>query len=315
MEYRLWDYEADNCLIESFLLSSSMAHGISQKDESWFNWKYRDCPDGRSLLMCAFDGDNVVGCVAMRIGRIYVDGQHRRYGASYENFVHPAYQGRGIFVRLIECIEAVCKEEGLEFLICFPNSNSLAGYLKAGWLPQKVMRSKIKLIAPLRVLKNISSLGKCFQVKHSRADVVLLSKKQLLLDSKSRISPIWSKEYLRWRFGVKYTADNCYVDNADFFAIARVGYRGALKECQIITVMTYGAYPRQRAFADFVKYIEQKEAPDIVSCSYSMYSDFSVFTRRFITVPTKINFVYKVIKKGSVLPGNIAMDAMFFHTY
>ena len=315
MEFRLWDYKKDKCRLESFLSSAAIAHGYDKENESWFNWKYRGCPDGECLLVCAIDGDIVAGCVAMRIGRIAINGQEKIYGASYENFVNPKYQRRGIFVKLIKIAETICYNRGMEFLICFPNSNSLPGYKKAGWISQRVMKCRIKITSTLRVISNLSSLRKPFILRNIKNNVIELSDKEFDWTDKHRNMPIWDKEYLMWRFGDMYRCANCCIDSENFFAIARVGNRGKLKECQIITVMPYGIYSKQKAFSEFIEYVQCREKPDIITCCDIMSNESYMLYTGFFVVPTKVNFVYKILQEGSINPSNIEMDAMFFHTY
>ena len=315
MEFRLWDYESDKSKIDSFLETASISHGLEKKDVAWFNWKYQDCPDGRSLLMCAFDDEIVIGCVAMRRGKIIVNGQIKTYGASYENFVHPAYRKQGIFVKLIAESEQVCRFEGMEFLICFPNSNSYSGYIKAGWTPKKNMCCRIGVLSPVKVLKNLQSLRKPFMCSQDHTNVLELSQKQFAAYATVRIEPIWNKDYLHWRFAKVNKTAYCYCDNEKFFAISRIGYRGNLKECQIITVQPYDKYAKREAFKDFIKYIESRVSPDIVSCNFSKHSDLATFTKWFIPVPTRVKFVYKILSTNNITPERMAMDAMFFHTY
>lgn len=317
MIIRRWDFQKDAHLVNSFLQSSAVAHSSSiPHSEEWFYWKFRDCPYGEAILICAFDGDTVAGCVAMGKWKYGVLGAESYYAGAFETFVHPAYQGKGLFTKIIEAVEVACKEDGIPFILTFPNSNSFRGYVKMGHQPHDTLRCKLQICKPLKVLLNIKSLKSAFVPNHRSKAQSPISDRALKRDvSSSRITPIWTKEYLRWRFEGLSNTEYCVVDNAKYFAVARVGYRGILKECQIIYLQPYDAISIKKAFREYCRHIQKVVSPDFITCSHSIYSDFEQCTRWFITVPTKVNLCSKSLGNEKPALHNMDVMAISFHTY
>ena len=125
---RKWDYNEDVRLILSFLEGMSLAHKQNLKTEEWFHLKFEKSPYGKAILACAFDGDVVAGCVAYGMGIVKFRGKDWKCALSYETFVHPEYQGKGLFKKLINLAETELKRENVQFLYNFPNSNSIIGF-------------------------------------------------------------------------------------------------------------------------------------------------------------------------------------------
>ena len=67
MKYIIFDFNKHQHLIDSFLNSASKAHKQTKKSIEWFNWKFRDNPFGKSILACAIENNQIVGCVAYGI--------------------------------------------------------------------------------------------------------------------------------------------------------------------------------------------------------------------------------------------------------
>ena|SRR5690606_18838952 len=101
MEYSIFSYTNNLDKIDSFLESASMAHNQTKKTKEWFLWKFRDNPYGKSTLVCAEDAGKIIGCVGYGLQPFWIRKKRVNCVLSYETFVHPEYQGKGIFSTLI----------------------------------------------------------------------------------------------------------------------------------------------------------------------------------------------------------------------
>ena len=64
MDYFVFDFDKHSFLVDSYLESASLAYKQERKSKDWFKWKFRDNPFGKTILACAEDKKNIVGCVA-----------------------------------------------------------------------------------------------------------------------------------------------------------------------------------------------------------------------------------------------------------
>src|SRR5690606_20885936 len=118
---------------------------------------------------------------------------------SFETFVHPAYQKRGVFTALVRRAEEVARSEGVDFMINFPNTNSLMGFLKSGWQSNIKPEYWIKGRNFLTIPVSINKLRSGFKPNISNRTNLDSSDgfEQLPQDG---LTMIISKEYLEWRF-------------------------------------------------------------------------------------------------------------------
>ena len=316
MEIRRWDFANDKELVSSFLRSAALAHKIEEKSQEWFYWKFRDCPYGEAIVVCAFDDKTIAGCIAMGRWQCEKDGVQMVHGGAFETFVHPGYQGRGLFLKLIAAVESACEEEGIQFITTFPNTNSIRGYVKMGHIPLNILQCKMLLLHPIKTLCCAKSLKRPFVPNKQTIVRNVISDRELYNESKKKgVRHKWTKAYLKWRFE-GLSGSEYYIQDTDaYFAVARVGYRGAIKECQIIYIDTYEDVDLIHYFNVFCKYLIKNASPDIITCSHSRTSALAKCTRLFIPVPTKVNFAVKSLDPELEIGDDIDIRAIAFHTY
>lgn len=104
-------------------------------EQSWKR-KHYDNPlhNGKYYLMCAYDGDKLVGINGFGLINYNYNGMKFRAVESCDTAVDPDYRGRGVFIHMIEKAEAIFKEMGFDFIVGFPNDNSYYGFMKLGWI-------------------------------------------------------------------------------------------------------------------------------------------------------------------------------------
>lgn len=107
--------------------------GSRQSD--WWNWKHVDNPFGHSLVLGAFEGEQLIGLRTFMRWRL-VDAQGRRWACAraVDTATHPAHQGKGIFSKLtLEGLDYL-RADGTDIVFNTPNGKSGPGYRKMGWL-------------------------------------------------------------------------------------------------------------------------------------------------------------------------------------
>ena len=160
MKYFIFDFESNKSLIDSFLSSCALAHNQELKDAEWFNWKFKENPFGQSILACAEDEGRIIGCVAYGKQQYVLNNIIYNGVISFETFVHPNYQGQGIFSNLIKLGESEALNLGIDFMLNFPNKNSITGFLRDGWHQLIAPEYWIKSKNPLNLLMNFKNLKK-----------------------------------------------------------------------------------------------------------------------------------------------------------
>ncbi len=121
MHFFIFDYNRDDNLVDSFLSSASLSHKQKINTKEWFYWKFRDTPFGESILACAMEDNKIIGCVALGIQNFIYNEETIKGALSFETFVHPNFQGKGLFKKLINLAEKEALNRNIVFLLNFPN--------------------------------------------------------------------------------------------------------------------------------------------------------------------------------------------------
>ncbi len=125
------------------LLRKSLGESLLPKSETYWNWKHRENPFGKSLVLLAEEDGNIVGVRAFMRWR-WMNGD-RQYEAlrAVDTATHPRNQGKGVFRTLTLKLVDECAAAGLHFIFNTPNKYSLPGYLSMGWVEAGRQRVRI----------------------------------------------------------------------------------------------------------------------------------------------------------------------------
>jgi GNAT superfamily N-acetyltransferase len=152
------EYHDDDESAVLALLQASLGWVPDDQYTSFFAWKHRKNPFGRSPAWVAVDGERIVGFRIFLRWEFERGGHYVRAVRAVDTATHPDYQGRGIFSRLtLHAIEAL-RAEGVGFIFNTPNDQSRPGYLKMGW----------QLVERLPVLARPRSLPALLAVARAR---------------------------------------------------------------------------------------------------------------------------------------------------
>ena len=320
LELRLWKFGTDDVSIPSFLEGMKVAHDEPIRTEDWFHWKFEQSPYGKAIMACAFDGSRVAGCVAYGRGVVRYKGQDWQCALSYETFVHPDYQGKGLFKKLISLAEAGMKEAGIQFLYNFPNSNSITGFKHMNW----ICRNDIKLFKfkPLRMVNlilHVKDLRKPFRplpFTSTELKNINLSDIPVEQTTDNIITPVWTVDYLKWRFFTRPGREYYVINDSDLFSIAMVGYRGKLKVVRHLYSVSKKGLPSSQIMRDIVKRTGKDTKADVYEYSSTIFDNSLSKCHLFISLPTHSNFCYKVLDEDIIIDDfKITLPSINAHTY
>lgn len=319
MKIKIWDYEEDEAYLFSFLDSMALAHNISALSRDWFIWKFEKSPYGKSVLACAFDNNKVVGCVAFGMGKIVYNSKEYIAALSYETFVHPDYQNRGLFKKLITAAEEELKNKEVSFLYNFPNTKSLPGFLKLNWNKfNHIEAYKLKVNSFFNVISNIKHLKYPFipKIIDLKTENVEIKHDFYNKSDNEVITPIWTKDYIIWRF-FSYSQHEYYIiDKKEYFVISVIGYRGKLKEVKILYIdLNIDISVSTAIRTEILKNIKHNTNADIISYSSTIYDKTFNICNGFFNVPSKTNFCFKVLDSNFIINDfKIVLPSINAHT-
>lgn len=242
--------ESDEGAVMALLDEALVVSPAGGPPSKLFRWKHLENPFGRSYMLIAVAGGQVVGLRAFMRWE-FAAGSHRwRAVRAVDTATAPGFQGRGIFSRLTRAaIDAVRGEVDLVFNT--PNEQSGPGYLKLGW--RKVGRIPIRLRVrrPLRFIGGLPSVRRPSSGPSPALPAGGVPAGEVLRDADGLVSLLEeaegpqrrlrtprTPEFLRWRYGegtgIDYRAVAHHAGGRMAgLALFRVRPRGTLRECSV----------------------------------------------------------------------------------
>ena len=320
MEVRLFDEFNDLFSIESFLESRKVSHGHDYyNSKSWFKWKFLNSPSGKAIMPTVFDKNEILGANYYGIYPLKRSEKKISGIMPYEIFVHEKCQGKGLFKKCISLAEAVAKKNKIQIMMAFPNKKSIQGFMSLGWT--YIPNSIIYWIKPkwtFNFMVNILDLKKGFK------PVLPKTKNNFSFSPDSnnlytgQVRGDWNQDYLSWRFNQLPQAKYIQIKNNSFEIIARLGFRGKLKETQVLYVNFLQTKFERRGFKKIIKNLAKTTNTDLLS--FPMSEHYPIYHEMknmfFYKLPSRSQFVYKVLDtnlKNDNL--KFSLCGLEFHTY
>lgn len=318
MELRKWNYESDEKYIDSYLDVSSKTYKIPMRTKEWFKWKFESSPYGKSLIFAAFDDDKVAGAVVFGLGYMRFEGENVLCALSYDTFVGKSYQGQHLFSKLIRGALEECRNLGVRIIYNFPNPLSLPGFKKMGFNVVDHYYNYYTLpISPIGFLCHLRDVRKGFIKNESNIDILKSIEIPHFSDNilnNEVYTPIWSKEYIQWRF-FSYPVSEYYIHSKEgIFAVVQVGFRGRIKESRILFITaTEGNRLSRRKFYQALWSIKKGTKCNLLSMIISPESQCYKYRQGFLHVKSHTNFCW--IGLGICEPDvKIALNGIDSHT-
>jgi GNAT superfamily N-acetyltransferase len=192
------------------LLNASLGAGpAGERPPEFFRWKHLDNPFGRSFMIVAEVGADIVGLRAFMRWEFVAGDRKFRAVRAVDTATHPDFQGLGIFSHLTKRALSDLEHEA-DFIFNTPNEKSLGGYLKMGWHVVGNVPISIRVRRPLGFITggrhHASTPDRPIQSTGLSAREVLLSSGQVseFLDEvesfDNRLNTPRKLDYLRWRY-------------------------------------------------------------------------------------------------------------------
>ena len=295
MELRKWNYESDEKYIDSYLKTSSNTYKIPMRTKEWFNWKFEKSPYGKALIYAAFDNNEVAGAVVFGFGKMHFNGETILCALSYDTFVGASYQGQHLFSKLIKGAFEECKAMGVKILYNFPNPLSMPGFKKAGLNEVKNYYNYYTIpISLFGFLSHFGDIRKGFVKNTSNYEIIKNYKIPEFSESQysqNVYTPIWTREYVKWRF-FSYPVSEYYIHSGNgVFAVVQVGYRGKIKESRILFITaTENKQLNRKLFYKALWTIKRETKCHIISMMISPESECYHYRQGFIHVKSHTNF-------------------------
>jgi GNAT superfamily N-acetyltransferase len=278
------------------LLAASLGGGpIGGRSAAFFRWKHLENPFGRSLMLVARRGDEIVGLRAFMRWRFSFAGQAITAVRAVDTATHPSQQGKGIFRRLtLEALDRLRGDTDLVFNT--PNDKSMPGYLKMGWTRVGRVPIRVRIRRPLRFLRRARSYRSepddrpTFEVDAPRVgelldDVAWPDTLARVNAANDVINTDRSREYVRWRYAAAPGLDYRAIDEGDALVIFRVRPRGSLREATVAELFVAG--DAVGAGARLLRGVARTADVDHVTCSFPSGSPAGRASSRagFVRVP------------------------------
>ncbi len=157
-------------------------------------WLYLENPHGIAKIVSAAENGRWVAFLAMIPAALIVKGVRRSGYFVVNVLVDPAQRGKNIFGHLIEIAQDQVKSEGA-LLLGHPNTAAVGAWRRAGMRFHPPLRAR--LLSPIRLLSGEFDRAESSGTAGLRNFIERYNEEAL---ETSRIAPILSEEYMRWRF-------------------------------------------------------------------------------------------------------------------
>lgn len=221
------------------LLKCSLGETLLPKSVKLWQWKHVDNPFGKSPVLVAESGGEIVGVRAFMPWRFAREGQSVKALRAVDTAIHPSFQGKGIFKKLTLELLHECMEDDFQFIFNTPNPQSLPGYLKMGWQKRGRLPLRLAVVRPLEMF-----LGKGRSPKQEVAlqewpkDVFNTVSENLAPEG---LMTALSDEYLLWRYAqnplFRY---GWFSDGESYLCIFRVKAHQRFSEFRICELLPLG---------------------------------------------------------------------------
>lgn len=207
IELRPYRKGDEGAIVRLFETVFGKTMGSTESVDHW-RWEFADNPIGRLSIILAWEGDRLVGQYAANPRRVRVSGEDRLAALSLDTIAHPDYRFLGIFTRTAKACYTAMREQGFNFIIGFPNANSIHGLtISLGWSTINDTPIFLRPVAP-----GITAFGGGAAAVRPRRGFKLNEESgfgdwadELWERCRDR-QAIWvrrDREYLAWRYGAR----------------------------------------------------------------------------------------------------------------
>lgn len=258
MEYRVFQYGVDDCYIKAILEEVAIAcHGVVRTEEE-FVQRFEQNPLGKTVLVCAFDGERMVSCVAVERLPIQCEGKILVGGSMRVLFVQDGYGTQDMWTGLLKVLEGECGCQGIDIVSCSKEQDFIASAKGQEWICREgIVRYRLNSVTGLwRNIFKMLDMKKPF-VAEVKAEGV----------QNENMDDACIPDYFKWLIHTS-TKRFVVVDNEEVCAVMVIGHRGKrvgeAQICYFEPKKSLGA--AQLSLVEFVKGHFTRKEIDVVSC-------------------------------------------------
>ena len=156
--------KADKLLVREFceedrpavlsLFRETLVDSEQYTDDYW-DWMYCQNPLKSAIIWVAVDGEKLVGHYALIPLEMTVNGAVRTGATAVNIAVHPDYQGKGIFPRLVAAAAEQAGRDGVVLSYVFPNERAYPIFTrKLGWVKVGSLRTLVRPLDVAAILRH-----------------------------------------------------------------------------------------------------------------------------------------------------------------
>jgi GNAT superfamily N-acetyltransferase len=243
------------------LLKISLGEELTPKNTTVWNWKHRDNPFGKSLVLVAELDKRIIGVRAFIKWEYIQNGFPIPAQRAVDTAVHPDFQGKGIFSQLTRQLLEKSKFEGTKLIFNTPNKKSVNGYLKLGW--EKWARLPISFKLNF-FNENPKTPIQEYSWEKASAFINLLEKQNF---ESNGVKTNIIKGYLNWRYrDCPIASYKLITDYTSYLLIYRLKESKWGKELRICDFLTLGD-PNTKSLSLELREVESWEKPRFVTFS------------------------------------------------
>lgn len=223
------------------VLRASLGESKLPKSKKIWEYKHFENPFGKSLILVAEEDNKILGVRAFMKWQWHFKNEVFSAFRAVDTATHPKHQGKGIFKKLTLRAIEIGKERGDHFIFNTPNSQSLPGYLKMGWI--EVSKLPIQLI-PVNPISWIQSKNKnlVYNIvveKEGDSFSKLLNNYTLGMQQKDKLFTVKTVNYLKWRYHDNPLQQYEVKSDQDFYLAAYVKKHNRFRELRIVEHIHY----------------------------------------------------------------------------
>ena len=332
---KIWDPKTDE-VVSQFINVLCLAYNNNDLfTKEYFLWKHRDNPAGNSIISYAIDTKtgSVVAISPFWISKMRIQNNEYFGTQAVDAATHPEFQKLGLLKKLTNYSLDQSRKRNAAFFFTFPNhlSNSYRGFLKIGIKDRggfyylfKSVRNHLKI--PYLLLNKRNELKIFNQTSKLQPESVNLNifcdQLNDFINERRKWSEVWScdrsLEYYKWRFvdhpNYKYEV----INNDDFIAFIRRGYRYNLYEIKLSDLLfDSNDNDIKHLIRKIIQIIKAKYSPDVISiCLTENHPYFKFFkNERFISAPFRarqlsidLPFCPEIFRSKKMAFSNIDVD-------
>lgn len=224
------------------VLKASLGEADLPLSEKIWNYKHRDNPFGKSLVLIAEEGGSTIGVRAFMRWEWIIDGKLFKAFRAVDTATHPAHQGKGVFKKLTMAAIESAKSHGAHFVFNTPNDQSRPGYLKMGWEIVNKVNVAIKPIFSGLVKRSSNGLNYGHDLQLSGKELEIICENwNGSLAAKEKLFTPKSADYLQWRYETNQLQKYEIVARGDIYVAAYVKKRGKIKELRVAECLHDGS--------------------------------------------------------------------------